>query len=80
MMAERGGLVQGVLPLEGTLVYGRRPGTVVPRLVQFSGVVKDASGKALSGTTGLTISLYAEQEGGAPLWSEAQNVTLSWVL
>ena len=62
--------------LAGTLVYGQAPATVVPRFVPFSGVVKDASGKAQTGTVGLTISLYAEAEGGVPLWSEAQNVTL----
>jgi len=48
----------------------------VPRLVRFSGVAKDADGKPLTGTVGLTFSIYAEQEGGATLWMETQNAEL----
>jgi len=51
-------------------------GTVVPRLVQFNGTVADASGKAATGNVAITFSLYALQEGGAPLWSEAQTLAL----
>jgi hypothetical protein len=50
--------------------------SVVPGLVRFSGTIKDAQGKALSGTAGLTFALYKDQEGGAALWQETQNVTL----
>lgn len=46
----------------------------VPRFVLFSGTVNDASGKPATGTVTLTFSLYEAQEGGAPLWSETQNV------
>jgi hypothetical protein len=48
--------------------------TAVPALVQFSGLLADSNGKPLSGLTGVTFSLYAEQEGGSPLWLETQNV------
>jgi hypothetical protein len=34
----------------------------VPRLVMFNGVVKDASGKPLSGDVGVTFDLYREDE------------------
>jgi len=51
-------------------------GTVVPRLVQFSGAVTDASGKVATGAVAITFSLYALQEGGAPLWSETQTLAL----
>jgi hypothetical protein len=47
---------------------------VVPTLVQFSGVLTGGNGKPLTGITGVTFSLYAEQNGGAPLWLETQNV------
>jgi hypothetical protein len=47
----------------------------VPRLIRFDGVVKDAEGKVMSGTTQLTFSLYQFPEGGTPLWSETQSVT-----
>ena len=48
--------------------------TTVPRLVKFSGTVKDADGKPRTGVTGITFALYKEQEGGAALWLETQNV------
>jgi hypothetical protein len=51
-------------------------GTVVPRLVQFSGTVTDASGKAATGMVAITFSLYTLQDGGTPLWSETQTVAL----
>ena len=48
----------------------------VPRLVKFSGMLKDGKGAPKSGVAGVTFAIYAEQEGGAPLWMETQNVTL----
>jgi len=48
--------------------------SAVPRLVQFSGVAKDTDGKPLTGTVGITFLLYRDQQGGAPLWMEVQNV------
>jgi len=48
--------------------------TQVPRLIKFSGVAKDESGKPLSGVVGITFSLYKDQQAGAPLWMETQNV------
>jgi hypothetical protein len=46
----------------------------VPQLVNYSGVLLDANGKPLSGSVGVTFSLYKESQGGAPLWMETQNV------
>jgi hypothetical protein len=46
----------------------------VPRLVRFSGTATDVGGNAASSIVGVTFSLYAEPTGGAPLWSEVQNV------
>jgi trimeric autotransporter adhesin len=48
----------------------------VPRLFSFSGVVKDASGNLKTGLVTLTFSIYADFEGGTPLWSETQGVQL----
>lgn len=48
----------------------------VPRLIKFSGTLKDAKGQPKSGVAGVTFAIYAEQEGGAALWMETQNVTL----
>jgi len=50
--------------------------TVVPRLAQFNGTVTDGTGKAVSGPVQITFSLYPLQEGGTPLWTETQNITL----
>jgi trimeric autotransporter adhesin len=46
----------------------------VPRLIRYAGVARDLSGKPLSGTVGITFSLYADQTGDAVLWTEIQNV------
>ena len=46
----------------------------VPRLVKFSGAAKDDTGHAKTGAVGVTFSLYKDQDGGAPLWLETQNV------
>lgn len=46
----------------------------VPPLVNFSGTLKDLNGKPLTGAVSVTFSLYKDQEGGAPLWIETQNV------
>jgi len=47
---------------------------IVPPLVKFSGTVTDVNGKPLTGTVGVTFSLYKDEQGGAPLWVETQNV------
>src|SRR3954469_16637199 len=49
--------------------------SAVPRLVSYSGVLKDNAGKIITDTTGVSFLLYKEQQGGAPLWLETQNVT-----
>jgi hypothetical protein len=46
----------------------------VPHLVQFNGFAKGVEGTPLTGTLGITFLLYREQQGGAPLWLETQNV------
>jgi hypothetical protein len=50
--------------------------SVVPRLIQFSGIVKDAEGKPPTGSLEITFSLYQFQEGGTPLWVETQTAHL----
>ena len=50
------------------------PSPAVPTLVNFSGVLTGADGKPMTSLTGLTFSLYAESQGGPPLWVETQNV------
>src|SRR4029077_15417782 len=47
---------------------------IVPPVVKFGGVLTEINGKPLTGTVGVTFALYKDQEGGAPLWMETQNV------
>jgi hypothetical protein len=51
--------------------------TSVPNLIRYSGTLKDAQGAAPSSSTavGVTFSVYKQQDGGASVWMETQNVT-----
>ena len=49
--------------------------TAVPRLVRFAGSFHPPVSQP-AGMTGATFAIYAQQEGGTPLWSEDQNVEL----
>jgi len=48
--------------------------TAVPHLVQFSGTAHDGRGNPITGLAGIKFALYTEESGGAPLWTETQNV------
>ncbi len=48
-----------------------------PRLVRFTDVIRDGQGAPLVNVlTTLTVAIYRESEGGAPLWLESQAVSL----
>ncbi len=47
----------------------------VPNLINYSGVLKDSTGRTLTSITGVTFLLYKDEQGSAPLWLETQNVT-----
>ena len=51
------------------------PGNV-PRVINFSGVVAPDPGGARSASALVTLSVYAEQTGGSPLWSEQHTVAV----
>ena len=55
-------------------VAGSSSTVVVPPLVSFSGVLTNGNGQPLTGVVGVTFALYAEPQGGTPLWLETQNV------
>ena len=48
--------------------------TPVPNLVNYAGTLKDSGGHPIQSVTGVTFSLYAQEEGGVPLWLETQTV------
>ena len=58
----------------GSFSNAQQPAAVVPTLVNFRGTLTDLNGKPLTGTVGVTFLLYKDQQGGAPLWIETQNV------
>ena len=51
------------------------PSSAVPRLVNYSGKILDKLGKPASGVAGAWFAIYRDEQGGAPLWTETQNVT-----
>src|SRR5437899_3857733 len=55
---------------------GPAQNVAVPRLVKFSSTAKDQLGHAPTGVVGVTFAIYKDQEGGAALWMETQNVQL----
>ncbi len=60
-------------------MLGQSPATapaIVPHLVKFGGTLLDEAGKPRGGVVGITFALYKEEQGGAPLWLETQNVQL----
>ena len=61
-------------PTVSALAAAAASSSPVPRLVRFAGVARDTENRPLTGITGITFLLYKDQEGGAPLWMETQNV------
>src|SRR5262249_8701982 len=50
--------------------------SVVPRLIAFNGMLKGGNGVPLNGVIGVEFAMYQEQSGGAPVWTEVQNLQL----
>ena len=48
----------------------------VPRLINISGTYRPADGQPAGAVETVTVSIYADQEGGAPLWQETQTIAL----
>ncbi len=49
--------------------------TSVPNLIRYGGTLKDASGAPIASATGVAFAIYKQQDGGAPVWMETQNVS-----
>jgi len=51
--------------------------TAVPNLISYSGTLHTSSNLGASAKmVGVTFAIYRQQDGGAPVWLETQNVTL----
>ncbi|MGE5327018.1 MAG: hypothetical protein ACM3NO_08255 [Deltaproteobacteria bacterium] len=46
----------------------------VPRLIMFSGTLRDLAGKPITGPVDVTFGLYSEETDGSPLWFETQTL------
>lgn len=50
--------------------------SAVPKLVRFSGSVPVPNGLPIQSVESVTLAVYRDQSGGAPLWQEIQNVAV----
>src|SRR5687768_12083887 len=55
----------------------QEPAASVPRLLAFSGIARTPHGQPLSGTLTMMFVVYAEPDGGVPLWSESHTVRIA---
>jgi len=76
-------LLIGCLCLTGPACWAQRSQTVtagvtasraVPNVIKYSGVLKDPNGEVITALKGVTFLIYKDEQGGAPLWVETQNV------
>ena len=60
-----------------SIAFAQQPvTTTVPNLIRYAGSLNDTQGGvASSSATGVTFAIYRQQDGGAPIWMETQNVT-----
>jgi hypothetical protein len=60
-----------------TLISQETTNTSVPNLIRYGGTLRDAQGVPLSSSAvvGVTFAIYKQQNGGAAVWQETQNVT-----
>ena len=54
----------------------QQPTASVPRLINITGVFRPADGQPPAAVETVTLAIYADEQGGAPLWQETQTVTL----
>src|SRR6478735_2130788 len=66
-----------VLSLSSTMAFAQATEEQpVPRLITISGVYRPADGQPFATVETVTLSVYADQQGGTPLFQETQQVTL----
>ncbi len=66
-----------VITLLAATSFAQQPTTsAVPSLIRFSGTLQNTQATTgVSAPVGVTFAIYKQQEGGAPIWQETQNVT-----
>jgi hypothetical protein len=48
----------------------------VPGQINYQGILKDSSGRTLSGNYQMTFAIYSSATGGSALWSETQTAAI----
>ena len=59
-----------------TAPAGSAPAASVPRLIKFSGELRDLAGKPLTGAVDAHFAIYRAQQDAAPIWEETQTLQL----
>src|SRR3954469_8732893 len=54
----------------------QQPTASVPRLINITGVFRPADGQPPAAVETVTLAIYADEQGGTPVWQETQTVTL----
>ncbi len=67
-------LLLAMSPLGRTQNTANNSAVTVPHLIKFGGAIKDEKGAPKTGVVGITFAFYKDQQGGAPLWLETQNL------
>jgi hypothetical protein len=77
-------ILSGALVLLSIQVFAKSSGilksegqALVPAVMNYQGVLTDASGTSLTGSYSMTFKLYAALQGGTTLWQETQAVTVT---
>jgi len=65
-----------VLLAQGLLAQQADTKSPVPRLVRVANTFRPANGEPVSAIESVTLSIYRDERGGDPLWSETQNVNV----
>jgi hypothetical protein len=72
--------VVGVLLIIPAMTFAQsaasEPSVTVPRLIQITGVFQPVDGQPPSAVEIVTLSVYAEADGGLPVWQERQTVAI----
>ena len=68
------GLVCSVIIVPPPLEAQQMLTATVPRLVRLTGTFRPADGRPAAPVETVTLAIYAEENGGSPLWEETQDV------
>jgi endosialidase-like protein len=58
------------------VTFAQEPSVSVPRLINITGVFRPADGQPPAAVETVTLAIYADELGGAPLWQETQPVAI----